>query len=140
MKKCFFLILSVLFLVTGCSSTNNEDKQQRITKSEATVEKVTPEKENAEKQRLRYEITIANEDDVRIVDSVNVIPAKKLQEHLGETVNKGIEYKEEYIKLHGVIILESNKLTKEDISRSKPYIKGLQFIGDNNKEYLLVNH
>lgn len=113
MKKYFFLLI-IMFLVAGCSSTNNKEKQQRITKSKVIIEEVTSEKENTEKQRLEYEFTIANEDDIRIVDSVNVIPARILQEHLVGTIKKGIEYNEDNIKLNGVIIFESKKLTKEE--------------------------
>ncbi len=126
-------------MLTGCSITSEKDKEQRITVSAVSIGAVEPEQSNFDKQKLTYEITVANEDDISIVHTVNVIPSMDIKERLIEIKKQGIKYNEDTIEINGEIIIDSKGLTKEEIA-NLAHIKGLQFIGDNNKEYLLVNN
>ncbi|ASK63892.1 hypothetical protein CFK37_17870 [Virgibacillus phasianinus] len=139
MKKGTVFLLIILILLTGCSNTSEDEAEERITNSVVSIGAVDSEKDRFEKQKLTYELTIANADNVRIVDTVNVIPAKVIKDRLIETKNLGVKYKQDKIEINGEIIFDLSDLTKKEITRFEPYIKGIQFIGDNNNEYLLLN-
>ncbi|PWU69432.1 hypothetical protein [Gracilibacillus dipsosauri] len=136
MKKVIVFLLASFIILTGCSSTSENDREQRIINSEVSIGTV----ESEHKQKLTYEITIANEDDVSVVDTVNVIPSMNIKDRLIETKKQDIKYNKDTIEINGEIIFDSKGLSKEEITTFEPYIKGLQFVGDNNKEYLLVNN
>ncbi|WP_100404289.1 hypothetical protein [Bacillus solitudinis] len=138
MRKFIFLLTLVMFFMAECSSANEDEKQQRIIDYTASIGAVNSEQDNFEKQKLKYEITLANEDDISIVDSPSVIPAKLIHDRLVETVRQGIEYNQDTIVINGEIIFDSRGLSKEEITNFEPLIKGLQFIADNNVEYLLL--
>ncbi|WP_085994227.1 hypothetical protein [Oceanobacillus senegalensis] len=140
MKKSIVILLTVFILLTGCSHTDEEKNGQRITDSVISIGAVESESSNFDKQKLTFEITIENADDVRIVDSVHVIPSMNVKDRVIETKKQGITYNQDTIEMNGEIIFDSRGLTKEEMTNFEPYIKGLQFIGDNNKEYLLVNN
>ncbi|MFC4389064.1 hypothetical protein ACFOZ1_14875 [Gracilibacillus marinus] len=51
--------------------------------------------------------------------------------------NQSLEYKEEELIVSGEITYNVAGLSKEELSNHKSYIKAIQFIGDDNVEYLL---
>lgn len=136
MKKGVTFLLIAIILLTGCSSKSEKISEQRIINSEVLISDFKSE----HKQKLTYEITIANEDDVGIVDLVDVIPSMNIKDRLIETKKRGIKYNKGIIKVSGEFVFDTVGLSKEEILHFEPYIKGIQFIGDNNEEYLLVNN
>ncbi|MBP3951678.1 hypothetical protein [Bacillus suaedae] len=139
MNKYLFLLVSVMLISTGCSAASEDENEQKIMDYMTSIGSVNLDQDKNDMQKLTYELTIANADDINIVDEVNVIPAKLIQDRLIETTRQGISYHQNTIDINGEIVFDSRGLSKEEITNFEPLIKGVQFIGDNNKEYLLIN-
>lgn len=69
----------------------------------------------------------------RITNSMVSIGAVNSEQH------QSIKYSQDTIIINGEIVFDSKGLRKKEITNFEPYIKGLQYIGDNNEKYFLVN-
>lgn len=134
--KIAFLLIGI-FVIAGCSNEDNA-KNLKITNSKVSIGAVNSDTANVEKQKLTYDITIKNPIDIRVVDDYEIIPAKIINDQVISWEQKGIEYNEKTIELTGNVIFSSKGLTKKQIAHFNPLIKGVQFISDNNEEYILL--
>jgi hypothetical protein len=130
------MIFIVLFItVSGCSN-EAEDRDIEISSSSVSIGAVFPGQEGMD-QKLTYSIVMKNPDSISIVDSVDVILTKIIKDRIIKIQSQSIHYDDQgTINISGEVILDMRGLTKEEISQYN-FLKGVQFIGDDNVEYFL---
>lgn len=131
------MIFIVLFItVSGCSN-EAEDRDIEISSSSVSIGAVFPGQEGMDNQKLTYSIVMKNPDSISIVDSVDVILTKIIKDRINKIQSQSIHYDDQgTINISGEVILDMRGLTKEEISQYN-FLKGVQFIGDDNVEYFL---
>lgn len=137
-KKVIIIgLMSVLFLLSACSSNNTSDTQNKMgieIKNIVSIMGAIGENANdSETQSFKYTITLTNNEasDIKLV-SLTPVLSDKIFERVSnkETeieVNKTIS-KEGNLDVTGEIIFDSKGLTKEQIVSLQPFIKDVKII------------
>lgn len=128
-------------MITGC---NNESLTQESEEMQMVDSHISIVGNEENRRVIIYDVTISNPDGIRIVDvmdsSVDVIFAKVLKDRIEEIKSSSLEYNESGIKISGEISVTWMGITQEELSHFEPIIKAVQFIGDDNKEYLILQN
>ncbi|WP_430787430.1 hypothetical protein VBD025_16435 [Virgibacillus flavescens] len=133
-KYVAFFVLSIIVL-TGCTDSNAEEKQLTITNNVVSIGAVKTQQKDT--QKLTYEVTIGNTGDLQVVGEADVLLTKLIKDRIIERENQGISYSGDSITLTGEVVFDTKGLTKKELDEFHPFVKGVQFIGDNNTEYLI---
>ncbi|HET7578122.1 MAG TPA: hypothetical protein VFK33_02490 [Bacillales bacterium] len=136
MKIKIALVLIVFFIMVGCSS-EQDIKNIKISNAKISIDAVK-DTTNAETQKFTYDITIQNPADLHVVNDYDLIPAKIIKDQMVDWHRKGIEYNDKTIELTGTGTFSTKGLPKSEMTHFAPLIKGVQFVADDHKEYLLL--
>lgn len=136
--RAVVLVLSLwlAFAATGCSKTA-EKQTMEISGRTISIGAVVSGQQDTNRQKVAYRIVLTNPQRIQIVDSADVLLSKIIKGRVIQTQNESIHYDDQgTIALAGEVIFDAMGLSKEEISQHAPLI-GVQFIGDDNKEYFL---
>ncbi|MEF3305716.1 hypothetical protein [Paenibacillus sp. GYB003] len=133
----YIVVLMVLcFAASGCSK-EAEDRSVEISRSSVSVGAVFTGEEGMDNQKLAYSIVMNNPNNISIVGSADVIFTKNIKERITRIQYESVHYDDRgTITIAGEIIYDARGLTKDEVSQYD-FLKGVQFIGDDNVEYFL---
>ena len=138
--KKILTLLALLFLTAGCSnitSTNEENTGLRIAGTSTSIGGVG---ESFDKQKLNYEVTIINKENISIIDdSIEIDLTDWINEKLIEQEITEKRFDEDKIIVIGYVIFDSKDLTKKEIIENEPFINGIK-VRTNNDEEVLIKH
>lgn len=132
----FICFVFVVVTISGCQS-KGENQTIEISNFLVGIGSVDSTEQNAINQKLTYEIQIHNPKGIRIVDNVDVIFSKFIKDRITRIQSESISYNAGTIEITGEVIFDAWGLTKEEIAKYDPFVRGVQFLGDDNNEYFL---
>lgn len=143
-KSTLIIFIFILFIFTffmGCNSKSSQSQVKSGLKIYNWSSGLGGVNENdLDKTRFSYSINITNENEKTILikniePSVNeTIKSKILSKETVVTVNKDIK-PNETIEINGEIIIDTKGLTKSDILKFEPFIKGIKILTEETIEF-----
>ncbi|TYP74531.1 hypothetical protein [Paenibacillus methanolicus] len=108
-----------------------------ILSSSFSVGAVSSEQTDWLSQKLTYSIVIQNPERIGMVDDADVILSTIIKDKVERLSSERIQDDDKgTITISGEVIFDARGMTKEEISQFN-LLKGVQFMGDDNREYLL---
>ena len=129
-----------LSLFAGCSNITAKNEENTDLRIAGTSTSIGGVGETIDKQKLNYEVTIINKENISIIDdSIEIVLTDWINEKLIEQEITEKRFDEDKIIVKGYVIFDSKDLTKKDIIENEPFINGIKIRTKNEKE-LLIKH
>lgn len=140
MKKplILLLIISAIFILTGCRKSNSYDSNKLSFKIVNIYSGLgSTEKDNLLQTTYNYTLLIESIYPGKDIEKIKITPGEKIRNKILKQTPPEIKSEKEYIEIEGDITFDTSGLAKEDIAALEPYVKSITFTLTNDTSYTL---